>query len=75
MRLPHIPHAIIYTKNTTTLKNKRKSNDVIYLIAGVHCNKYANRLYFLTPMKASEYVSICKFLLKHQSFLYLSYAM
>ena len=36
MRLTHILHTIIYTTNCTALKNKRKSNDAVHLVTGVH---------------------------------------
>ena len=40
MGLPHIPHTITYTTNGTTLKNKRKSNEPIHLVMGVHTVQY-----------------------------------
>ena len=36
MGLPHIPQTITYTTNGTALKNKRKSDNAIYLVTGVH---------------------------------------
>ena len=36
IELPHIPHTITYTTNGEALKNKRKSNDAIHLVTGVH---------------------------------------
>ena len=49
MGLPHIHQTIVYTTNDTALKNKRKSNDAIYLITGVR--RKVQPLFMRSPPK------------------------
>ena len=50
MRLPHIPHTIIYNTNSKVLRNKLKSNNAIRLVKGVQS------LIFLYTIKIMFYL-------------------